>query len=138
MLGVEGDDALAGRAGGGLNAHAVLQRTRDQTVRIGFAQVVLGDEGQLVQVVDALDIVRRYALFFHLLTVVRHVIPHIAHLLNQALVLPCEDLLPAGTFDFRLIIAFHWRFYSFLTRPAGGRIDGSKFSRCDPTGRRGG
>ena len=51
VLGVEGHHPLAGGARGRLDAHAVLQRPGQQAVGVGLPQVVLGDEGQLVEVV---------------------------------------------------------------------------------------
>ena len=90
-----------------MDAHTVLQRPCQQAVGIGLPQVGLGDKGQLVQVGHALDIIRGQPLLLHLFAVVGHVVPHIAHLLHQALALPGAELLLAGTFNLRLIITFH-------------------------------
>ena len=107
MLGVESNHALAGGAGGGLDAYALLQRLAHQAVGVGHAQVILGDEGQLMQIVPAFDVIRGYALFFHLLAVIGHVVPDVLYLRDKALVLPGFDLFLRRAFDFRLIVTFH-------------------------------
>ncbi len=107
VLGIEGHHPASGGTGGGLNAHAVLQRRGQQAVGVGVPQVVLGEEGQLVQVLHALDVRGGHALFLHLLAVVGHIVPHMLYLLDQALVLPRQDLLPRGALNFRLIVTLH-------------------------------
>ena len=57
ILGVEGNNTLAGSAGGGLDADAVALVCGKQSVGVGVPQVVLFKEGQLVKVVDAVDVV---------------------------------------------------------------------------------
>ena len=107
VLGVEGHHPLAGGARGGLDADAVLQGPGQQAVGVGLPQVVLGEEGELVEVLHALYVVGGDALLLHLLPVVGDGVPHVPHLLDQALVLPGQDLLPAGTLDLRLVVTFH-------------------------------
>ena len=109
MLGIERHHPPPGGTGGGLNAHTVRQGLGQQAVGIGIPQVVLGEEGQLIEVLHALDAVRRDPLFLHLPAIVGHVVPHVPHLLYQALVLPRQDLLPGGGLNFGLVVAFHMR-----------------------------
>jgi hypothetical protein len=108
VLGVEGHHPLARGARGGLDADALLQGLGHQPIGVGLPQVGLGDKGELVQVVAGLDVVRGKALLLHLLAVVGHIVPDVAHLLHKPLVLPGLDLLPGCALDFRLIISFHW------------------------------
>ena len=107
VLRVEGDDALARRAGGGLNAHAFFLRFAHQAVGIGEAKVVLGEERQLVQIGGTLDVLGRNALFFHLLAVIGYIVPYMLHLLDQALILQRFELFNGCAFDFRLIVTSH-------------------------------
>ena len=113
MLGVKGHHPAPCGARCGLDADAVFQGPGQQAVRIGVSQVVLGQERQLAQILHALDVLRGEAFFLHFCTVVGHIVPHMAHLSDQALVLPCQDLLPVRGLDFFLIVPFHM-FFSFL------------------------
>ena len=81
FLRVEGDDALARRARSRLDADAALQGGRKKTIGVRFAQVVLCEEGEQADVVEALDVLGRDALFFHLFAVVGHVVVDVLHLL---------------------------------------------------------
>ena len=108
VLGVEGHHPLAGGARGGLDAHALLQGLGYQPVGVGLPQVGLGDEGQLVQVVAGADVVRGEALLLHLLAVVGHIVPDVAHLLHKPLILPGLDLFPGRALDLGLVVSFHW------------------------------
>jgi len=92
MLGVKGDDALAGGAARGLDTDAFGEGFAEQPVGIGLAQVVLADEGKLVQVLDALDVLRLHVVFVHLLTVVGRVFIGVADGLYKTLALPFSDL----------------------------------------------
>ena len=87
VLSVEGNNAAAGGAAGGVDAHAFLKRLCQQTVGVSVAQVCLGDEGQLVQIGGGLDILGLYALGIHHVTVVRYVIINMLYLLYEALIL---------------------------------------------------
>ena len=78
-----------------------------QPMGVGVAKIRLAQEGQLVQVIHALDISGGQALLLHLGAVVGDVVPHMLHLLDEAFVLPCQDLLPRGGFDLRLVIVCH-------------------------------
>ena len=57
MLRIEGYHALAGRAGGGLDADTILQRHSDQAVGICFPKICLGEKWKLADVVDRLDVI---------------------------------------------------------------------------------
>lgn len=48
-----------------------------------------------------------WELLLHLPAVVGYVLPHMPDLLDQALVLPRQDLLPRGALNFRLIVTLH-------------------------------
>ena len=108
VLGVEGHNTLACGAGGGLDTNTLRHRLACQAIGICLPQVVLGQEGQLMQVSGTLNICRSQALFFHFFAVVGYIIPNMLHLLDQTLVLPSLDLLTGSSFDFRLIILCHW------------------------------
>ena len=108
VLGVEGHHPLAGGAGGGLDAYAVLQGLGQQTVGIGVPQVGFGHKGQLIEILRPLDVLRGHPLGLHLLAVVGHIVPHVLDLLDQALILPSLDLLPRGGLDLGLVVPFHW------------------------------
>ena len=106
-LRIESNHTTAGGAGGGVDTYAVSQRSTEQTIGIRIAQVGFGQERQLVQIVYALDVIGRKAFFFHLLTVVGHIVPYMLDLLDQTLVLQGKHLLPRGGFDILLIIGRH-------------------------------
>ena len=108
VLGVKGHHPPSGGAGGGLDADTVLQGLGQQAVGVCLPQVVLGKKGQLVEILHAPDVLGGEALFLHLFAVVGDVVPDMAHLLYQALVLPGQDLFPAGALDLRLIVTLHW------------------------------
>ena len=57
VLSIEGNDATTGRSGGGVNTNAVRKRLGEQSVRVGIAQVCFGEEGELVKILNAVDIV---------------------------------------------------------------------------------
>ena len=107
MLGIEGDDAFAGGAGGGLDANAVLQVRAQQAVGIGVPQVGFAEERKLLDVIHGFDIVRSDAFFFHQVMIVGDVVPYVADLLTQLFVLDLQNFLPGRRFDFRLEIPFH-------------------------------
>ena len=108
VLGVIDHHPAAGGAGGGMDAHAILQGHGQQPRGVLVPQIVLGEEGQLMQVLDALDVRRRYALGLHLGPVVRHPVPHVLYLLDQFFRLQLLDSLPGHGLDLRLIITlFH-------------------------------
>ena len=90
-----------------MDADALTQRRAEQTIGIGVAQVCLGEEGQLVQIVDSADIVRSDALFFHFFAIVGNIIPDVLNLFNEALVLPSQNLLTGSGFNFWLIVMGH-------------------------------
>ena len=107
MLVIESDNALAGRAGRGLDPYTILQGHADQAVGIGFPQVLFGKKRQLVQIVDGFDIIGRDSLRFHLFAVVGNVVPDMPHLFYEFLVLNGDDLVTARAFNGFLEILFH-------------------------------
>ena len=90
-----------------MDADAFFQRLRKQTEGICIPQIRLAQKRELVQIVAAVDILRRDALFLHLRAVVGDLVPDVPDLPDQTLILPGLDLLLARTFDFFLIIPFH-------------------------------
>ena len=68
-LGVAGDDGLAGRAGGGVDAHDLRAGRGKGAVRVVVAQVALIHEGQELQVRKGADVLGLYALLLHPLAV---------------------------------------------------------------------
>ena len=103
VLGVEGHHAAAGGAGGGVDADTLGQGLGQQAVGIALPQVGLGDKGQLMQVLDAVDVVGGHALLVHLGAVIGDVIVDVADLLDQALALQSPQLVLGHGFDLRLI-----------------------------------
>ena len=90
-----------------MDADTVRKGHAKQSVRVSVPQVGFAEEGELVKIVDGLDIVQGYALFFHFLTVVGHVVPHMCHLLEEALILQSTQIFIGHGFNFRLEILFH-------------------------------
>ena len=90
-----------------MDAYAFFQRLCKQTEGICIPQTRLAQKRELIQIVAAVDILRRDALFFHLRAVVGDLVPDVPDLTDQTLILPGLDLLLARTFDFFLIIPFH-------------------------------
>ena len=107
VLGVEGHNPLTGGAGGGVDADALRHGLAHQAVGICLPQVVLFQEGQLVQVVNTLNILGSHALFFHFFAVVGHIVPNVLYLLYQAFILQSTKLLIGHGLNFRLIIVCH-------------------------------
>ena len=107
VLGVERNNTAARRAAGGLNADIVPERTGKQTVRVGVAQIGLCQEGELMQVVNRLDVFGRKPFLLHPLSVVGDVVVNMFYRLAQTFILPLADLFLRGAFDFRLEIISH-------------------------------
>ena len=103
VLGVVGHHALAGGAGGGVDADAFAQGLCHEAVGVALAKVILGDEGELVQVLNALDVIGGHSFGFHLLAVVGDVVPHMLDLLHQTFTLEGTKLVLGYGFDFGLI-----------------------------------
>ena len=62
MLRVESDNTATCRTAGRLNAHTIRQRDCEQSIGVLIAQVILCYERQLMQILNAVDIVRRIPL----------------------------------------------------------------------------
>ena len=114
MLGIKGNHAAAGGAAGRLNPHAVLQRNCQQAIGICLSQILLRQEGQLVKIVNGFDVIGSHSLFLHQMPVIRYIFIDSFHCGDQALILPGSNLIPAGTFNFGLIITLHRWVLSFL------------------------
>ena len=108
LPGIAYHDLLSGGSGGGMQPHHILHGNGKQPIGIGIPQVLFIGKGQLVQVVHRLNVLRTNSLFVHQLFVIRHVVIGMAHLLDQALILPGTNLLPRGAFNLGLIIPFQW------------------------------
>ena len=108
FLCVEGNDALAGRAGGGLDADAVLEVGAQKSVGICFTQIVFGEERKLSDIIDTLDVLRLYTFLFHQIAVVGDVVIDVFDLFDDLFVLDFENLFPRRGFDFFLVVAFHF------------------------------
>ena len=93
MLGVESHHPPAGGAGGRLDTDAVLQRAGQQAIRIGLPQIVFAEEGEFVQVFQAMDVIGGDPFGLHLGPVIGDIVIDIAHLLNQQLTLVGPDLV---------------------------------------------
>ena len=103
MLGVESHHPPAGGAGGRLDTDAVLQRAGQQAIRIGLPQIVFAEEGEFVQVFQAMDVIGGDPFGLHLGPVIGDIVIDIAHLLNQQLTLVGPDLVLGHGFNFRLV-----------------------------------
>ena len=103
VLGVVGHHTLAGGAGGGLDADTFAQGLGHEAVGVALPQVILGDEGELVQILDALDVIGGHTLGFHLLAVVGDIVPNMLDLFDQAFTLEGAQLFLGHGFDFRLV-----------------------------------
>ena len=74
VLGVESDDAFAGRTGGGVDSDAVFQVGRKHSVGICFSQIVFAQERQLADIFQTSDILRLYAFFVHQVAIVLYIL----------------------------------------------------------------
>ena len=92
MLGIEGHHAPAGGAAGGLNPHTVLLGHRQEPPGILVPQIILADEGQLVKILDSMDIFGPYALFIHLFPIRRAMFIHMLNLLDELFALHLPNL----------------------------------------------
>ena len=104
-------DSLSGGAGGGLDAYAVLEGHRKHSVRIGLPKVVLGDERELLDVVQGLNVLGLYALLVHQRPVVRDVFVYVLYLFFELFLLERTYLLPGHSLDLFLIIPFFHEFF---------------------------
>ena len=107
LLSVEGDDALAGGARRRLNAHAILQRNRQQSVRICRLEIGFRQERQFVQIVDRFNIIGSDARILHFLSIVFNVIPNVFYLTEEFFVLYRANFFQRRAFDFLLKISAH-------------------------------
>ena len=107
MLGVEGDHAAAGGSGSGLDPDAVLQIGAQKAVGIRVPQIRFAEEGQLFNILHAADVIRRDALFLHQVPVVGNVVPYMADLADDFLVLDFQDFFPRSRLNLRLVVPAH-------------------------------
>ena len=107
VAGIADDDLLSRGATGSMQTDNILHGHGEKTVGIGIAKILLIAEGQLVQVVDGPDIVRRDAGLLHLAAVEGNVFIYAAHRRGKALILQGDDLLTRRSLDFGRIISFH-------------------------------
>ena len=73
-----------------------------------FAEVCLGEEGELAEVFNAVDILGFNALFVHEVTVILNVFVNVLYLSHEALALKLFHVLAGHTFNFLVPIFFHW------------------------------
>ncbi|MPM78476.1 hypothetical protein SDC9_125487 [bioreactor metagenome] len=114
---VADDNLLAGCAARRVQAHDVLERYGEHAVGVGVPQILLVGKRQFLEVVDALDIVRRHPRRLHPLAVELNALIHAAHGGKQPLVLQFADLLARSGLDLPLIIVLHGSL--LLYTPAG-------------------
>ena len=107
LLGIEGDDTLAGGAGCRLDADAVLEVSPQKPIGICYAQVFFAEERELFDIIYALYVLGLYSLFVHEIAVVGDVVIDVPHLLYDLLVLDRKDFLPGCGLDLFLIIVLH-------------------------------
>ena len=107
VLCIECNHTTSRGSAGGLDPHTVPGRAGQKSVRICFSQIILGQERQLLKIIQSLNIRRRHTLLFHQLSVIFVMLIHVCYLLNQALRLQFLDLLHGHGLDLRLEILFH-------------------------------
>ena len=112
MLCVESDNALACCAGGRLDSDAVFEVCAEKSIGICLAQIRLGEEGQLVNILHTLDVLGFYAFFVHQVAVIFDVFINVLDLLDDFFILNCQYLFTGGCFNFGLKKIAH-RYHSF-------------------------
>ena len=99
LAGVKHHDGFAGRAGGGVDAHNLTHRNCGQTKGVGVAQVGLIGEGQLRDVINTLNVIRRKVHLLEFLSVKWGVVIHVTHNLFQSSALNLAQLLTTHAFN---------------------------------------
>ena len=112
VLGIKGDHTSAGRSACGMDSDAIRERNCQQAVGVLVTQVVLTQEGQLVQILYAVDLFRLHTGFIKFLFIIRDRFIDPLHSLCQALVLLPGNLIPGSAFYIRIKIVFHGFFLS--------------------------
>ena len=84
----------AGTAGSGLDTDTVLEICSEQAVGICFSQVILGQERELADVIDTLDVFGLYTLLIHQIAVVGDIVIDVFYLLDNLLILDFENFFP--------------------------------------------
>ena len=82
-----------------MNAQDLVARHGEHPERIMRAQVVLGGERKLRQIIECFEIAGMHAGFVECLLVVRDVVVGVAERPFQPLQLKCRDLVARGGFD---------------------------------------
>ena len=104
LLRVESNNSASCGSGRGLNADAVLKGLCKKSVGVGVAEVRFGEEGELVKIVDALNIFRLNALFVHKVAVVGNVFVNVVNLTDELFGLKLSHLFNRHGFNFFLVI----------------------------------
>ena len=107
VLGVGHHGLLACGAGGGVDPGQVVPGHGDKPEGIGVPQILLGGKGELLQVVDGLDVLGTQPYLVKFFLVEGHVLVAVLDHLHQPLGLDLAQRLPGGAFDFRLEIIWH-------------------------------
>ena len=94
VLSIACDDTSAGRTACRMNADTVRERHCQQSVWILLAQIFLAQKRQLMEILNAFNILRFHTVFIHLLSIVRNRFVHALYGLDQTLILPGSDLFP--------------------------------------------
>ena len=94
LLCIESDNALAGCAGSGLDADAVLEICSEQAVGICFTKVVFGQERKFSDIVDTLDVFGFYTLLIHQVSVIGNIVIDVFYLFDNLLILDFENFFP--------------------------------------------
>lgn len=77
------------------------------THRIGLTKIILGDKGQPGYILKTIYIAGSDTLLFHLLTVMGHVLPYAAHLLQKFFLLKLFNFTARSAFYILLKILLH-------------------------------
>ena len=103
VAGVSGHDGLARGAGGTLNAHDLALRRSQQVEGVIVPQVGLFHEGQVLQILEAADVLRLHPCGVHPRPVHGHIFILPLHGGSEALALQGRQLVAADTFHGRIV-----------------------------------
>ena len=115
VLCVVSNDSLTRRTRGRMNTNAVLKICAEKSVGVSITEVSLGEEGKLMEIIDALDVIGSYTLGVHKVAVVFYVFINVLYLLDELFGLECAHLVERHCFNFFLEVLLFCHFcFSFL------------------------
>ena len=102
LAGVTYDGRITRGTGRGVYADDFALRGSLQTEGVVVAQVLLGGEGQLLDILDGLDVVRADVQLLEFITIERHIVVDILHDFVQSFALERAHLVAAHAFFIRI------------------------------------